>query len=62
MTIFSNLFGVILGECFLSHTYNLSQTLQNPCLTSSEGFVITDLTCQTLEQIRSDEVFDLFWE
>ena len=61
MTKFSYLFGVILGECILTHTDNLSKTLQNPSLTASAGYSIAELTCQTLERIRSDEVYNLFW-
>ena len=61
MTKFSYLFGVILGECILTHTDNLSKTLQNPSLTASAGYSIAELTCQTLERIRSDDVYNLFW-
>ena len=61
MTKFSYLFGVILGECILTHTDNLSKTLQNPFLTASEGYSIAELTYQTLERIRSDEAYNLFW-
>ena len=49
MTKFSYVFGVILGECILTHTDNLSKTLQNPSLTASEGYSIAELTCETLE-------------
>ena len=49
MTKFEDLFGVILGECILNHTDNLSGTLQNPSLPASEGQSIAELTCQTLE-------------
>ena len=59
---FDYLFGVILGECILNHTDNLSITLQNSSLTASEGQSIAELTCQTLEKIRSDEAYNLFWE
>ena len=62
MTKFEYLFGVMLGECILSHTDNLSKTLQNPKLTSSEGQSIAELTCQTLVRIRNDEAYDIFWE
>ena len=61
MTNFSYLFGVILGEYILTHTDNLSKTLQNPSLTASEGYSIAELTCQILERIRSDEAYNLFW-
>ena len=62
MERFEYLFGVMLGKCILSNTHNLSKTLQSPSLTSSEGQSIADLTCQTLERIRNDEAYDLFWE
>ncbi len=61
MTKFSFLFGLILSEKILQHTDNLSKTLQTPALTASEGQEIADLTCQTLERMRTDEMFDLFW-
>ena len=62
MTRFEYLFGTVLGECVLNHTDNLSKSLQNPSLTSSEGQSIAELTCKTLERIRTDEAYDLFWE
>ena len=51
ITKFEYLFGVILGDCILNHTDNLSKTLQNPSLTASEGQYIAELTCQTLKKI-----------
>ena len=62
VTKFEYLFGVILGDCILNHTNNFGKTLQNPSLTASEGQYIDELTCQTLEKIRSDEAYNLFWE
>ena len=56
------LFGLILGERILKHTDNLSSTLQNPLLTTSEGQQIAQRTCTTLRRIRTTEAFDLFWE
>ena len=44
------------------HTDNLSKTLQSPSLMAAEGQKLADLTCQTLEKIRNDELFDLFWQ
>ena len=49
------LFGLVLGIRILKRTDNLSKTLQSPELTA-------DLTCQTLEKIRNDECFDMFWD
>ena len=39
------IFDVMLGECLLSHTDNLSKSLQSPRLTSSEGQSMAELTC-----------------
>ena len=62
MTTFNYLFGTTLGELILKHTDNLSKTLQNPKLTAADAHSIAELTCCTLEQIRNEESFDLFWE
>ena len=62
MTTFNYLFGTTLGELILKHTDNLSKTLQNPKLTAADAHSIAELTCSTLEQVRGDESFDLFWE
>ena len=51
-----------MGELILKHTDNLSKTLQNPKLTAVDTDSVAVLTCSTLEQIRKDESFDLFWE
>ena len=62
MTTFTYFFGLALGERILKHTDNLSKTLQNPSLTAFEGQEIAELTCQTLQNIRTDESFDQFWQ
>ena len=62
MSTFPYLFGVLLGECIFKHTDNLSKTLQSPALTAAEAHHVANLTCQTLERIRDDESYDLFWE
>lgn len=62
MSTFPYLFGVLLGECVLKHTDNLSKTLQTSTLTAAEAHHVANLTCQTLERIRDDKSFDLFWE
>ena len=46
----------------LKHSDNLSKTLQSPSLTAAEAHTIANLTCQTIERIRTDACFDLFWE
>ena len=62
MDSFEYLFGLVLGECILKHTDNLSKTLQSPSLNAAEGQCIAELTCKTLEHIRCEECYDLFWE
>ena len=62
MKTFNYLFGLVLGQCLLRHTDNLSKTLQSPTLTASEGQKIAELTCKTLLRIRDEKSFDLFWE
>ena len=36
--------------------------MQSPKLTAADAHSIAELTCSTLEQVRGDESFDLFWE
>ena len=50
----------VVGECILKHTD--SKTLQSPALTAAEAHHVANLTCQTLERIRDDKSYDLFWE
>ena len=61
MSTFEYLFGVMVGRIILGHTDNLSETLQNPSLSVSEGMVIVDLTRKTLASLCTDANFDLFW-
>ena len=62
MSTFSYFFGVLLGKCVLKHTNNLSRTLQSPTLSDSDAHHVANLTYQTLEKIRDDKCFDIFWE
>ena len=62
MTQFSFLFRLVIAECILQHTDNLSKTLQNSQLTAAEGEKIAHLTQSTLLRMCSDDNFDLFWE
>ena len=61
MSTFEYFFGVMLGEMILKHTDNLSKTLQDPKLSASEGQQLADLTRKTLEKLRTEGSFDLFW-
>ena len=58
---FRYLFGVALGELVLKHTDNLSKTLQSPKLSAAEGQHIATMTVATLQSLRSDTDFDIFW-
>ena len=61
MQLFHFFFGLVLGEILLRHADNLSKTLQKNC-SASEGQRVAAMTKKTLQQIRSEESFDLFWE
>ena len=62
MKNFDFFFGVVLGILILSHTDNLSKTLQHKEFSASEGQEVAELTVKTLESIRNEESFDAFWE
>jgi len=61
MQTFQFLFSIQLAELILRHTDHLSATLQQPDLSSVEGFEIAMLSVKTLERLRSEEEFDVFW-
>jgi hypothetical protein len=62
MQKFSFTFGVLLGERILKHTDNLSKTLQCRDLSAAEAQAVAELTVKTLQMMRNDEAFCLFWE
>ena len=62
MKTFNYLFGVLLGEVILRNTDNLSRTLQHQHLFAAEGQNVASLTVKTLERIRTDKAFALFWK
>ena len=62
MQTFRFLFCINLSEMILRHTDRLSQTLQEPKLSSVEGHGVATLTTKTLESLCTDDHFDLFWE
>ncbi len=62
MMSFDFFFGVSLGELLLKHSDNLSKTLQASSMSAAEGQKIADMTVRTLQSIRSDENFLLFWK
>ena len=61
MKSFSYFYGLVLGEVLLRHTDNLSRTLQKT-ISASEGQLVADMTRKTLQSMRNDEDFDLFWD
>jgi len=62
MEKFSFFFGVELGQKILNMADNLSRTLQASTLSACEGQRVVKMTLQSLQSIRSDECFDLFWD
>ena len=62
MRTFDYVFGVYLEELILSHSDNLSKTLQSSTLSAVQGQDCANLTIKVLEKLRSEENFDLFWE
>ena len=60
--IFYYYLGVSLSVQILRISDNLSKTLQNVHISASEGQAVSSLTAKTLEKMRSDDHFNLFWE
>ena len=56
------LFGVCLLHNVLSHTDNLSKTLQHTTFSAAEGHQLVRITTTTLQSIRSEEMIKLFWQ
>ena len=61
MRTFQFLFSLNLSEMILRHTDKLSQTLQSPELSSTEGQKIAMLTVAILQSLHCDSNFELFW-
>jgi len=61
MNNFDFFFGVFLCEIVLRHTDNLSKTLQSKVCSAAEGQKLADLVVKTLQAIRNEDSFDLFW-
>ena len=62
MQSYTFLFCLLLSEMILRHTDKLNQTLQQPKLSSNEAHGVAMLTVKTLEGMRTDDDFDLFWK
>ena len=54
-------FGVQLGSKLLNMVDNLSRALQSSTISACEGQKLVKLTVSTLQSIRNEEAFDLFW-
>ena len=62
MKTFQFYFGVCLLHSVLSQTDNLSKTLQHTTFSAAEGQQLVKMTTTTLQSIRSEEMFKLFWQ
>ena len=62
MDSFNFFFGVELGRKILNMADNLSSSLQASNMSANEGQSIMKMTFLTLEGMRSEECFLLFWE
>ena len=62
MESFSFYFGLNLGRKLYAHTDNLSKILQKEKMSAISGKELADLTIRTLQGIRNDRDFDLFYE
>ena len=62
MKKFDFVFGAILGEMILRHSDNLNQCLQKKTISAAEGQHVAKMVTDTLQSIRTDESYDLFWQ
>ena len=61
MGTFSYFLGVSLGSLIFGHSDNLSRTLQHAHMSAVEGQTVANMSVKTLQTMRSDTQFDLFW-
>lgn len=61
MNSFDFFFGTVLGEMLLRHTDNLSKTLQDKAISAAEGQEVSSMVVRTLDKLRDDTSYDLFW-
>ena len=62
MKTFEYYFGISLGELVLRHSDNLSRTLQHKSLSAAEGQHVAVMVVKTIESMRSEEAYKLFWD
>ena len=60
MKSFDFFFGVSLSELILSHSDNLSRTLQKQSISAAEGQEVTSLTVTTLRSLRTEDSWKMF--
>lgn len=61
METFDFFFGIELGRMVINMADNLSASLQGSSVSASEGQNLMCMTVTTLESVRSEESFALFW-
>ncbi len=62
MKTFKFYFSIVLSEMIFRHTDKLSPTLQQPNFSTVEGNAVAMLTVKTLQSLRTEENFELFWK
>ena len=62
MKSFDFFFGVMLGEMLLRHSDNLSKALQASHMSAAEGQAVASMTVKTLQTLRVENMFSLFWD
>ena len=62
MTTFEFYFGASLAHLLLRHTNNLSRTLQHKDISAAAGQQVAKAVVTTLQSLRNDSRFTLFWE
>ena len=55
-------FGVCIGQRILKHVDNLSKTFQSSTISSAEEQRVAELTISTLQKMRDEKQYHLFWE
>ena len=62
MQTFDFFYGATLAYMILRHTDNLSRALQKSDISAAEGQDTTTMTVKTLQSLRADDKFHLFWQ
>ena len=61
MKTFDFYFGASLLCMLLSHTDNLSKTLQHTVMSAAEGQQLVRMMIAALQSVHTEEMFNLFW-